>query len=880
MFCVRSRRSIPPSTKLSSMLKNFALRLPLSVCGILLLSQCANAQLRSTPVEAFRVPENFAVELVYEVPLDKQGSWVAMAVDNTPNKGDQKTNGTLIVSDQYGGLYRVYLDDENDDTASSVLAKSDNDLRIVPIAQSVGMVQGICPTTDGLYVNINGNAGKGSGTYRLQDLDNDGSFETTTHIIPIKGSGEHGPHAIIPGSDGRLYMCCGDASELPENIVRSRVPKVWGNDFMLGRMPDGRGFMADNMGPGGFVVSFKPDGSDLELVALGFRNEYDIAFNKNDDLFSYDADMEWDVGTPWYRPTRVNHVVSGVDFGWRNGTGKYPPYAADSFGSVVDIGYGSPTGIAFAYDTNFPEPYRSSLLIGDWSYGVIYSLALDPVGGTYTADAKPFISAAPMPVTDVVARPQDGCLYFTVGGRKVQSTLYRLRYNGPADQQTPITSMPAESKLRKQLERYHTPVSDSQQAQAINLAVQHLGNSDRSIRSAARIVLEHLPIASWIDSAMKQTQAQARITAAIAIARRDSQDSEAKNNPPKDGDAAQLETSLIDSLSSIDWNATDEGLRLELLRAYQLVMIRLGQPSTENSDKIFKQLDSHFPTTENQPLVNRELANVLIYLDAPQAIDRSVSLMKTSPSYDDQIHFALDLRAVKKGWTEATRRDYFQWFFDVEATRGGNSMGGFLKNIRQEAIKHLTDSNKKELGRLIKDVPKPIDPAAALAARTFVKDWTVDELSPESIASLVQPDAALLAKGKSIFAAAQCYQCHRFAGQGGIQGPDLTAARGRFSDRDLLTSIVEPNREISDQYQATQFLTEDKVVTGRVANLHGNTLSISTNMLDPGNFVTINRDEILETKPSPVSMMPSGLLNTFSQEEINSLILYLRHSRK
>ena len=56
-------------------------------------------------------------------------------------------------------------------------------------------------------------------------------------------------------------------------------------------------------------------------MATGFRNEFDAALNEDGELFTYDADMEMDVGTPWYRPTRICHVVSGGEFGWRYGTG-------------------------------------------------------------------------------------------------------------------------------------------------------------------------------------------------------------------------------------------------------------------------------------------------------------------------------------------------------------------------------------------------------------------------------------------------------------------------------------------------------------------------------------------------------------------------------
>jgi len=55
------------------------------------------------------------------------------------------------------------------------------------------------------------------------------------------------------------------------------------------------------MGPGGAIYNVTPDGKQWELFSVGFRNQYDAAYHKNGDLFTYDADMEWDFNTPWYR---------------------------------------------------------------------------------------------------------------------------------------------------------------------------------------------------------------------------------------------------------------------------------------------------------------------------------------------------------------------------------------------------------------------------------------------------------------------------------------------------------------------------------------------------------------------------------------------------
>jgi len=88
---------------------------------------------------------------------------------------------------------------------------------------------------------------------------------------------------------------------------------------------------------------------------------------------------------------------------------------------------------------------------------------------------------------------------------------------------------------------------------------------------------------------------------------------------------------------------------------------------------------------------------------------------------------------------------------------------------------------------------------------------------------------------------------------------------------------VEPSAEVSDQYGATQFLTDDgRVVIGRVVNMSGTKLRVMTNMLDPSGLSEVDREQIESTRPAQASMMPSGLLDTFTAEEIADLIAYLR----
>src|SRR6187200_1799215 len=69
----------------------------LIVAGLLHLTPARADENRATPIERIKAAKDFRVELLYSVPAPQQGSWVNLCTDD---------RGRILVSDQYGGLYR------------------------------------------------------------------------------------------------------------------------------------------------------------------------------------------------------------------------------------------------------------------------------------------------------------------------------------------------------------------------------------------------------------------------------------------------------------------------------------------------------------------------------------------------------------------------------------------------------------------------------------------------------------------------------------------------------------------------------------------------------------------------------------------------------
>ena len=828
----------------------------------------------ATPADQlFHLP-GFQVELIL-TGEPAEGSWVNMCKD---------PQGRLILSPQYAktnpeaGLLRVTLGPDGRVAKREFIAK--------PLYDA----QGMCFAHGALWVVVNHYSTKfESGLYRITD-DGSDTWSNIQLVKSLPGGGEHGPHAVELGPDGNLWVMAGNHTKPPEGLSAQSPHKNYAEDHVLPRQPDGNGHATGIMAPGGYILRVSPDATRFDFFCGGFRNQFDFAFNVDGELFAWDADMEYDWGVPWYRATRVNHSVSGAEFGWRYGTGKWPDDYPDSLGAVVDIGIGCPTGVGTGHGAKFPAKYQRCLYVLDWTYGRLMAVHLKPEGASYTATWENFVAPLglvkpgepkpPLNLTDVIVGA-DGALYFTIGGRGTASGLYRVTYTGSesvAPALEPNQEGAQARALRRQLEGFHGQPNPA----AVAFLWPHLNSPDRAIRYAARIALEAQPVSQWQAQALAESSAEAGLTALLALARV--------------GDQA-VQADALKALGKWPLASLTDRQQVDKLRVIQVSLARHGLPPNDLVQLAIERLNRSYPNAS--PRVNRELAQVLIALGSPDVVEKTLAVMARATTQEDLMHYVFHLRTARN-WTTEQRREYYEYWLKVrdgyahepqlvrwfeEAGRpygDGASFNNFLKNFLKDATVGLSDSEKTEFAPLFATIAsnqgskKGVSEFPTPKTRPFVKEWTLSELSPR----LDQSNRGRsYERGRQAFADAQCLACHRFGREGAGVGPDLTAVSARFTRRDVLESILDPSKVLSEQYENTTLTLKDgEEHTGRLIEETPELVVLLPNPLAPENKLSIKTADIKSRAASKISPMPVGLVDGLSQEEILDLLAFIESS--
>ncbi|NBQ16616.1 MAG: hypothetical protein EBU31_18860, partial [Proteobacteria bacterium] len=288
----------------------------------------------------------------------------------------------------------------------------------------------------------------------------------------------------------------------------------------------------------------------------------------------------------------------------------------------------------------------------------------------------------------------------------------------------------------------------------------------------------------------------------------------------------------------------------------------LTQEAAEFAARLFNDTDPH--------VVEAALA-LSCAMGRGEAVAPAMKHLLAATDRADAMRWATMLRTVDAGWTDELRVAYWRWLDAANDRSGGFSLRGFIDHVKEDADKHV-HRPAGSAATAVASAPAP----APMATGAPIHAWTVAELSKPAPGDTA-PDRL---RGEQLFRESMCIQCHRFGGDGGANGPDLTGVGSRFARTDLLRAIIEPSATVSDQWRDSAVHTKDgAMVVGRIVRTEGagtpqEAITVSVNPLGPERE-RILRSDIERIEPVATSSMPAGLLNAHTRQEILDLLGYL-----
>ena len=225
----------------------------------------------------------------------------------------------------------------------------------------------------------------------------------------------------------------------------------------------------------------------------------------------------------------------------------------------------------------------------DWTFATIYAIHLEADGAGFKTSKEEFVAGAGLPVTDAVIG-DDGAFYFTTGGRRGQSALWRVVYTG-SESTAPQPGKFAAGDTRSKLAGF---IMDPKTADG-SVVLENLGSDDRTLRFMARAALERFPDTTWAGHLVKKDDPWTLILGVMAMARLD---------------AKQHRALALQTLDRIDWAALTTHQKLNWLRAAGLVFIRGGEPTEAEKAAVLAKIDSSYPA--NDQFLNLRVGTVVV----------------------------------------------------------------------------------------------------------------------------------------------------------------------------------------------------------------------------------------------------------------------------
>jgi putative membrane-bound dehydrogenase-like protein len=712
----------------------------------------------------------------------------------------------------------------------------------------------------------------------------------TSDMIDKRG-GDHTTNGIRMGLDGWIYIAVGDYG-CPEAKARD------GSKITMR----------------GGIARVRPDGTDLEVFATGLRNPFAIGMDPFMNLFTRDNDDNrpggWDI--------RVSHLMQSAYYGYSQHYANFPDEIMPPLGQ---FGGGSGTGTLFLQDPRWPAKYQNVLVTGDWGRSEVYRHELRPSGATFALKQEVFLKF-PRPT----GIDMDGNGHFYVASwRGGEASTYVGPNVGFVARVTPRGLQPA-------------PFPDLKEADLGQLIGLLSGPNLVTRLHAQREILRRGRDGAASTALSKlasdgTASLEGRVAAVFALKQLDGKDAHPALLKLAE-DAAVREFALRaltdrrKELDGLDTKPFVAALADASPRVRAQALISLGRLNDVSVAKHVVPLTARpkgsvLPTkapVHAQPDPDRVLPHLAVRtLVSLGAVDACLEAL--DGPYATGALWALrsmhDKRAVeglikKLGTTRTAelRRDilaalvrlYYReadykgvwWgirpenagpYYDPVEWDQSKRIGTVLTNAALDGDTDTTAFLRKELARhrvSLKGLASLPEPAAGTEKEPLVVVAKADPRNPNQLGNLAYEAAARrtlaapgdAAKGKALYKAQSCSACHTDADGQAPKGPHLVGIGKRYSAAELVESILKPSAKIAQGFETYRFeMASGKLYTGFVVSERAKSVLIREGT---GAQHELPLAEIESRAIEKQSMMPDGLVNNRTPEELADLVAYLQ----
>ena len=734
----------------------------------------------------------------------------------------------------------------------------------------------------------------------FDDLDKDGVADGPAKVLIKNISNpkylrergtDHATNGIQMGIDGWIYIAVGD--------------------FGFYNATDASGKQLTMLGGG--IVRVRPDGTEMEVYTHGLRNIYDVAIDPFMNIFTRGNTND---GGGW-NIRFIDQIQSG-EYGYPV---LFKHFTEEIIPALVDVGGGSGTGALYMNDHRWPSEYNNVPMMADWGRSQLYIHRVEKDGPSFTQKDEQFIQLPQITDVDVDAA---GAMYL--------SAWDGAGYSGNPDKGYVVRVTPKDFAYEKFIN-----VHDA----SVNELVNELKSGSAKARLSAQYELLQHPKSKTATKVLKlakdKDQTLETRTAAIFTYAQiaGEQGIEDLVELSKDDDLKEFALrALADRKSYLEKVPTSvfvEGLQSSSPRVKAASIIGLGRLGNPNTAKellkikvpnsfIAPKINTEGPhATPNSEIILPHLAAKALveinaveeyvsalqteqkdmalwamrYMHDEKVVEGLINAYETSDSQEFKLKILNNLARIyhkeepyDASWWWSTRPDTHGPYYKTMDWEQSPVIRSFLMDKFKEMGKtkdaFFAELNSKyrlgidAFGEVKKVAPKEDMPVVDFE-KIKNKKGQVGESSIEDVMLALGKIKGNAEKGKALFASQGCIACHSITKDEVMKGPFMGQVGSIMNREQIAESILKPNASISQGFSTVQIKTNDgKSYVGFVTQESADELTIRDIV---GTATNLKKTDIKTRKELDTSMMPAGLVNSLSFEELASLVTFLKEQK-